>query len=102
MNDHVPDLRHPLRAAAPGLAAVPHLLMLPRSDRFAGRLPDVLLTRLADTPPGVTVLGVDEDTALVVGATTWEVVGRQSVWVLTAADGLTEHPTGSVLETPTG
>lgn len=74
--------------------------MLPHFDRIAGRLPDVVLTRLIDTPPGVTVVGVDEDTALVGGPTTWEVVGRQSVWVLTA-DGRTEHPAGSVLETPT-
>ncbi|CAN5212359.1 hypothetical protein BH24ACT10_BH24ACT10_16910 [soil metagenome] len=101
LTDHVPDLRHPLREAEPGLAAVPHLRVLPHFDRFAVRLPDVLLTRLVDTPPGVTVVGVDEDTALVGGPMTWEVVGRQSVWVLTAY-GRTEHPAGSVLETPTG
>ena len=96
LTDHVPDLRHPLRDAEPGLAAVPQLRVLPHFDRFAGRLPDVLLTRLVDTPPGVTVLGVDEDTAVVGGPDRWEVVGRQSAWVLTA-DGRTEHPAGSVI-----
>ncbi len=98
LTDHVPDLRHPLRPAAPGLGVVPHLRVLPHFDRFAGRLPDLLLTRLVDTPVGVTVVGVDEDTALVGGPSTWTVEGRQSVWVLTH-DGRTEHPAGSTLVT---
>ena len=97
LTDHVPDLRHPLRPAEPGLGAVPALRVLPHFDRFAGRLPDVLLTRIVDTPDGVTVVGIDEDTALLsAGAGAWEVVGRQSAWVLTA-DGRTEHPSGTVL-----
>jgi hypothetical protein len=48
----------------------------------------------------VTSVGVDEDTALVGGwredPDEWEVVGRQSVWVL-SPDGREEHPAGSVL-----
>ena len=100
LTGHVPDLRHPMRPAEEGLGAVPHLRVLPHFDRFAGRLPDALLTRLVDTPPDVTVLGIDEDTALVGGPHEWEVLGRQSVWVLTA-DGRTEHPSGSRLSTIT-
>ena len=99
LSDHVPDLRHPVRAAEQGLGAVPHLRVLPHFDRFAGRVPDLLLTRFVETPPGVTVLGIDEDTALVGGPYDWQVMGRQSVWVL-GPDGRTEHPTGSVLHTP--
>jgi cyanophycinase-like exopeptidase len=99
MSDHVPDLRHPLRTAEQGLGVVPHLRVLPHFDRFAGRVPDLLLTRLVETPSGVTVLGVDEDTALVGGPYDWEVMGRQSVWVL-GPDGRTEHPAGSRLHTP--
>lgn len=37
-------------AAASGLAAVPHLRVLPHVDRFAARLPDLLLVRVVDTP----------------------------------------------------
>ena len=99
LTGHVPDLRHPLTPAEPGLGAVPHLRVLPHFDRFAGRLPDALLTRLVDTPPDVSVVGIDEDTALVGGPVEWTVRGRQSVWVLTA-DGRTEHPAGSVLRLP--
>src|SRR5436190_417466 len=88
------------REAVPGLGAVPQLSVLPHFDRFAGRLPDLVLTRVSNPPPGVTSVGVDEDTALVGGwrddPDEWEVVGRQSVWVLTP-DGREEHPAGSVL-----
>ena len=101
LTGHVPDLRHPLRGPGPGLDVVPHLRVLPHFDRFAGRLPDLLLTRLVDTSAGVTVVGIDEDTALLSAGgdlSAWEVVGRQSVWVLTA-DGRTEHRSGSTLRT---
>ena len=99
LTGHVPDFRHPMRPADQGLGAVPHLRVLPHFDRFAGRLPDVLLTRLVDVRPDVTVLGIDEDTALVGGPQEWQVLGRQSVWVLTS-DGRTEHPSGATLRTP--
>jgi len=95
---HVPDIRHPLRPAAAGLSVVPHLRVLPHFDRFIGRLPDLLLTRLVDTPPGVTVLGIDEGTALVGGPTEWRIEGERSVWVLTS-DGRAEHPAGGRLTT---
>ncbi len=78
---------------------MPHLRVLPHFDRFAAWLPDAVLTRIVDTPAGVTVVGIDEDTALVGGPTAWQVRGRQSVWVLTDS-GRTEHPTGSTLTTP--
>jgi cyanophycinase-like exopeptidase len=96
---HVPDIRHPLRGAEVGLSVVPHLRVLPHFDRFVGWLPDLVLRFLVDLPDGVTVLGIDEDTALVGGPVEWRVEGRQSVWVLTQ-HGRTEHPAGSTLVTP--
>ena len=100
LTGQVPDIRHPLRDAETGLGVVPQLSVLPHFDKFAGRIPDVLLTRLSNPPPGVTSVGIDEDTALVNGWSEnpeeWEVVGRQSVWVLTP-QGRQEHPAGSVL-----
>jgi cyanophycinase-like exopeptidase len=100
LTGQVPDIRHPFRPAVAGLGAVPQLSVLPHFDRFAGRLPDVVLTRVSNPPDGVTSVGIDEDTALVGGwrddPDEWDVVGRQSVWVLTP-DGREEHPAGSVL-----
>lgn len=97
--DYVPDLFHPTRGGQPGLGAAPHLRVLPHFDRMAGRLPGALLRRIVASPPGVTVVGIDEDTALVGGPERWAVRGRQSVWVLTR-EGRSEHLSGSELVTP--
>jgi cyanophycinase len=51
--------------------------------------------------PAVTVIGVDEDTALVGGPTEWTVQGRQSAWRLTR-DGREQFPAGTTVLTPIG
>jgi cyanophycinase-like exopeptidase len=99
LTDHVPDIRHPLRDAEPGVGLLPHIRVLPHFDQLARWVPDVLLKRIVETPVGVTVVGIDEDTAMVGGPVEWQVQGRQSVWVLTR-HGREEHPHGSVLVTP--
>jgi cyanophycinase len=84
----VPHLRNPLRAPDPGLDVVPHVRVIPHFDKFLGWMPDLVDRFLAKAPPGVTVLGIDEDTALVGDAGTWTVHGRQSVWVISAESRL--------------
>jgi len=89
-----PDVRRPWRPALTGLGVVPGIEILPHFDAFAGRMPDLILRRVAGAPDGVRVVGVDEDTAIVAGlagwdgsngpapGTTWSVLGRQSAWLL--------------------
>lgn len=101
-----PDLRRPWRPALPGLGVVGLVEVLPHFDRFAARLPDPVLRGVSGAGPGVGVIGVDEDTALVGGlplpadtgdtaddaarwraapagpGTRWQVIGRQAVWLL--------------------
>jgi hypothetical protein len=54
----------------------------------------------------VTVVGVDEDTAIVTaggdadGARHFAVAGRQSAWILDREGGRTEYPSGSTLSVP--
>jgi cyanophycinase len=62
-------------------------------------LPDATLRRLADVPRGVTLIGIDEDTALVGGIEDWEVRGRGSAWVF-AGTTRAEHPAGSTVRIP--
>jgi cyanophycinase-like exopeptidase len=88
---------HPL---LPGLGAVPHLRVIPHFDRFARRLPPSTRQRLSDAPPGVTVVGIDEDTALVGGIEEWEVMGRQSVWIVQDDGRAAEHRPGSRVVLP--
>jgi cyanophycinase len=84
----VPSMRALDREPDPGLAIVPALRVLPHFDKMLGWVPD-LLTRAAMHPPaGTTVIGIDEETAIVdlTGAGhSWQVHGRQQAWVL--ADG---------------
>ncbi|HVC25175.1 MAG TPA: Type 1 glutamine amidotransferase-like domain-containing protein [Acidimicrobiales bacterium] len=80
------DFRNPGRFSGRGLAVVPHIAAIPHFDRLARYAPDLADTLLESTPPEVTVLGIDEDTALVGGPEQWAVAGRQAVWRL-ARDG---------------
>ncbi len=86
----------------PGLGVLPHLRVLPHFDKMLSWVPDLLTRAMLRAPAETTVLGIDEDTALVdmtgVGRT-WQVHGRQRVWLL--ADGSRRpYPAGSTLATP--
>lgn len=71
----------------PALSVVPQVVVFPHFDRLPTALREPMLRRLAGAAPeGVTLVGVDEDTALVRldeapagGAQTWQVMGRQTV-----------------------
>jgi cyanophycinase-like exopeptidase len=80
--DHVPDLRHPNRGGRPGLGLLPKLRVLPHFDRMLGWMPDLLTRPMFRPPEGVTLVGVDELTALVGGPDVFTVTGHQSAWVL--------------------
>jgi cyanophycinase len=97
----VPSIRHPREGGTPGLALLPHVRVIPHFDAFISRVPDFLTRFLVPRDPAVTVLGVDEDTALVGGPTTWSVVGRSSVWRLDG-EGREEIPAGTTVTTPGG
>ncbi len=90
----VPSLRNPRKGATPGLGLLPHLRVIPHFDAFAARIPDLVTRFVLPHDPAVTVIGVDEDTAVVGGSHDWEVQGRRSAWRLTR-DGREELPAGT-------
>ncbi len=98
----VPAMRALRREPDPGLGLLPGLRVLPHFDKMLGWVPDLLTRALLHPPAGTTVLGIDEDTAIVdlSGAGhIWQVHGRQQVW--TIADGPRHgHPAGTTLRTP--
>ena len=98
----VPAMRSLQREPDPGLGVLPHLRVLPHFDKMLGWVPDLLTRAVLRAPDGTTVLGIDEDTALVdmTGTgQTWQVYGRQQVWVL--GDGPRRpFPAGARLTTP--
>jgi cyanophycinase-like exopeptidase len=98
----VPAMRALHREPDPGLGLLPGLRVLPHFDKMLGWVPDLLTRALLHAPAGTTVLGIDEETALVDLTGTgraWQVYGRQQVWVL--ADGPRQpYPPGTTLTTP--
>jgi cyanophycinase len=99
MTDRVPQMRALHKPFSPGLGLLPHVRVIPHFDKVLGWAPDILTRMLVHAPEGVTVLGIDEDTALVGGPHEWAVQGRQSVWTLGHGSRV-EHPAGSALFTP--
>ena len=92
------DLVHPNQPT--GLGLVPDVRVIPHFDKMLGWMPDMLRNALLHKPEGTTLLGIDEDTALVsVGHGEWEVQGRQSVWVLGQGSRV-EHKPGTSLTLP--
>ena len=105
----VAPIRRRSTAAVPGLGVVPGVEVLPHFDRFSAWQPDLAGRRVAAAGPGVQVVGIDEDTALVGGlpdqawtgepggpGNRWQVQGRRSVWLL-RGDGREEAPAGGGL-----
>jgi cyanophycinase-like exopeptidase len=64
-----------------GLGVVPRLAVIPHFDLLERRRPGVAQWFGSWQPPGTTLVGVEEETALVSGATGWRVHGRGAVWV---------------------
>lgn len=98
----VPSMRTLDREPDPGLGILPDLRVLPHFDKMLGWVPDLLTRAVLRPPAGTTVVGIDEETAIVdmTGAgRDWQVHGRQRAWIL--ADGKRRgFAAGSTLTTP--
>lgn len=87
MGGTVQHFRHPGRDPMTGLGVVPDVRVFPHFDRYTRWLPDIALRPFAAKEG--TMLGIDEDTALVAedpgGAVPWSfsVRGRQDAYVVT-------------------
>jgi cyanophycinase len=93
----VPALRRPGAEPKAGLGLLPHVQVLPHFDRMLGWMPDLLTRPFLRPRPGVHLVGVDEDTALVGGPEHFTVQGRQSAWLL--GNGRRQgYPAGSPLD----
>ena len=105
MGGSIQHFRRPGAAPVEGLAVVPDARILPHFDRYTRWLPDMALRPFVSH--GGTVLGIDEDTALVaqdpgesasVGPDrpwSFSVRGRQDAYVVTR-EGV--HPVGDGIE----
>jgi cyanophycinase len=99
LSDWAPRVRDLVRHQPSGLGLVQHVRVIPHFDKMLSWVPDMLRNALLNLPAGTTLLGIDEDTALVGGPHDWQVQGRQSVWVL-GPGARQEFAAGSRLSTP--
>ncbi len=84
LTGRVPDIRRPEAEPREGLGAVPKLWVLPHFDRLQEWAPGTAEAVIAQVPAGMTLIGIDEETAVVADGndlSRWVVHGRQSVWV---------------------
>jgi cyanophycinase len=84
LTGRVPDIRRPEADPREGLGAVPKLWALPHFDRLKEWAPRTAELVRAQVPAGMTLIGIDEETAMVGDGddlSRWVVHGRQSVWV---------------------
>jgi cyanophycinase len=95
----VPSLRHPREGGTEGLGLLPHLRVIPHFDAFVSRIPDMMTRFLLPHDPDITVLGVDEETAIVGGPSEWVVQGRSSAWRLSES-GREQLVSGTSITTP--
>jgi len=94
----LPDLRRAGLGTVPAFGLVPFRAVLPHFDRWKAFQALMLAGLRARLEPGETVLGVDEDTALIGRpAEAWQVHGRRSVSVITRDEVRVLHP-GESLE----
>lgn len=98
-----PYLENGVRHFAPGLGLIPNVAVIPHFDRIGEWVPGIVDSYLAALPHGVTLLGIDEDTA-VVGSPDepgrWTVMGRRHVHVLRADGRATTYANGDTVEVP--
>lgn len=86
LTDWVPDIRRPAADPRPGLGLLPTLRVMPHFDRLMAWAPQMVESMAAQVPPGMTLVGIDEETAIVSDGTDlrrWAVHGRQSAWLFT-------------------
>jgi len=94
------DFRRPGRYSGEGLAVVPQLVVLPHFDRFEQWMPGLADRMMARTPPDATLVGIDEETALVADGEGFTVRGNKSVWRIDRDGTRLEFRAGEQLAVP--
>lgn len=81
----VPDIFDPTSEGIDGLGVLAALRVIPHFDRLQAMVPELAATVAERTPAGTTLVGIDEETAIVSDdLESWMVHGRQAAWVFAA------------------
>ncbi len=97
--EEVPDIRRRSDAVR-GLGLVTGMRVLPHFDVIEQWMPGAVQRAIERTPPGVRLIGVDEDTAIVGRPDAWTVLGRGKAWILNAGGEPVGYGAGSKMAPP--
>ena len=81
----------------PGLTVVPGLVVLPHFDQIERWRPGIVARRAGGMVDGQTLIGIDEETALVSGDAGWRVEGRRQVWIVAPDGSRTPYAAGTTV-----
>ena len=68
-----------------GLNLIPDLVVLPHFDRYFSRIPTFMQKFIFQDEKAGTVIGIDENTALIYDKNTWRVEGSGAVHIVAGA-----------------
>jgi cyanophycinase-like exopeptidase len=87
MCGEIPNFRFTKRPPTPGFNILPNLRVIPHFDKFVRWIPDSAAKVLLSACEGTTLIGIDEQTALVKrsGQHEWLVHGEAQVHILQGA-----------------
>jgi cyanophycinase len=80
----VPSIDDP-STGVPGLGLLDHVVLIPHFNRLPEFQPDFEAKLKLPRKRGLSLIGVDEFTAIVGGPTEWSVMGQGSAWLLSSA-----------------
>jgi cyanophycinase len=92
-----PIVREPMAEMGPGIGMVPHVAVIPHFDKIRRWVPGIVENYLAARPAGVTIVGIDEETALVGGPHGWTVEGNKRVHVIRSIEEVDVFEPGATI-----
>jgi cyanophycinase len=97
--EDVPDIRQRGDPVA-GLGLVTDMRVIPHFDVIERWMPGGVQRAIDAKPPGVRLIGIDEETAIVDGPPGWTVLGRGHAWLLGEGPQPADFGDGEVIPPP--
>lgn len=82
MSQQVPRIRFTNKPPVVGVGVLPKIQVIPHFNMIHKFVPDAVVRALSDVPDGVTLVGIDDETAIVLRDGSWSVWGAGHVHIL--------------------
>lgn len=92
-----PIVREPEAIMGPGIGMIPNIAVIPHFDQIRGWVPGIVERYLEHAGAGVSVVGIDESTALIGSPGDWVVRGDQNVHLIRSVNEVDVYGPGDRL-----